>query len=140
MLQFFIPPFLPYTQLDSNLTLYHKFYLSLMLHRLLKVDSPHGVWSVAEHFHCSRGFLQNLVNSTAAFASCLVHFTEVCACVCSCLLSRYFFGYPPFSHLSLIPSRSSLRCGLFLCFFLPSPNAWPSLPVSTWYLSWRYQG
>jgi len=65
------------TQSDSSLTLYHRFYITLMLYSLLRAGSAHAVWAVAECFQCSRGFLQNIINSTAAFASCLVHFTEV---------------------------------------------------------------
>ncbi len=81
-----IHPPLPFSfQSESTVTLYHRFYLSLMLHHLLRANSSEGVWSVAERFHCFRGYLQNLINSTAAFASCLVRFTEVCVYVCACV-------------------------------------------------------
>eukprot|EP00117_Sycon_ciliatum_P018140 scpid23865/ scgid16868/ Helicase POLQ-like; Mus308-like helicase; POLQ-like helicase len=52
---------------------YRRFYLTLLLHHLLKERS---VWDVAAMFSCSRGFVQNLMSSAASFASCLLHFTE----------------------------------------------------------------
>jgi POLQ-like helicase len=66
--------------------LYHRFYLSLMMHRLISgprsqgsggvASENRGVWSVAEHFQCSRGFVQSSVSSVASFATCLIHFTQ----------------------------------------------------------------
>ena len=88
-----LPPS-PSPQSDSSLSLYHQFYITLMLHSLLRAGSAHAVWVVAEYFHCSRGFLQNIINSTAAFASCLVHFTEVSTLptrrVCNFILRHCF--------------------------------------------------
>ena len=48
------------------------------------VKEVREVWSVAEHFQCSRGFLQSLVSTVSSFASCLVHFTQVHVYVGSC--------------------------------------------------------
>ena len=64
-------------QTPETSTVYHRFYLSLMLHYLLKTNSPSAIWKVANLFQCSRGFLQSVVNSTASFASCLTYFTQV---------------------------------------------------------------
>ncbi|XP_076824561.1 helicase POLQ-like isoform X2 [Clavelina lepadiformis] len=50
-----------------------RFYVTLMLHQLFKGKS---VWDVSARFEQPRGFLQNLMNSSAAFASCLLHFTK----------------------------------------------------------------
>uniref|UniRef100_A0A8C6KLH9 Helicase, POLQ like n=1 Tax=Nothobranchius furzeri TaxID=105023 RepID=A0A8C6KLH9_NOTFU len=56
-----------------NLGVVRRMYLALVLFSLLKETS---VWSVAERFQLSRGFLQTLLNSASAFCSCVLHFTE----------------------------------------------------------------
>ena len=68
---------LSFLQTPEQTMVYHRFYLSLMLHYLLKSSSPSAIWNVANLFQCSRGFLQSVVNSTASFASCLTYFTQV---------------------------------------------------------------
>ena len=82
-----LPPPPPPVQSEQATQVYHRFYLSLMIYRLLSEATQHpggvakevgGVWSVAEHFQCSRGFLQSAITSVASFASCLVHFTQAC--------------------------------------------------------------
>nr|XP_056711321.1 helicase POLQ-like [Euleptes europaea] len=50
-----------------------KLYLSLVLHALLKETN---IWSVAEKFNTSRGFVQTLLNSSASFSSSVLHFCE----------------------------------------------------------------
>ncbi|RVE66262.1 hypothetical protein OJAV_G00124530 [Oryzias javanicus] len=50
-----------------------RMYLALVLLCLLKETS---VWGVAERFQLSRGFVQTLLSSAAAFCSCALHFTE----------------------------------------------------------------
>ena len=64
-------------QPDEMMRLYHRFYITLILHSLLKLTTPDSIWRVADKFHCSRGFLQSIMNSTASYTSCLVHFTAV---------------------------------------------------------------
>ncbi|NXL49557.1 HELQ Helicase, partial [Podilymbus podiceps] len=51
----------------------NKLYLSFVLYTLLKDTN---VWSVSEKFNMSRGYVQNLLNSAASFASCVLHFCE----------------------------------------------------------------
>ncbi|KAL8206769.1 UNVERIFIED_CONTAM: hypothetical protein K2H54_024366, partial [Gekko kuhli] len=50
-----------------------RLYLSFVLHALLKETN---IWSVAEKFNTSRGFVQTLLNSAAAFSSSILHFCE----------------------------------------------------------------
>ena len=52
----------------------HRLYLALVLYTLLKETN---LWSVAERFSLSRGFIQSLLSSSAAFCACVLHFTEV---------------------------------------------------------------
>ncbi|NXV06991.1 HELQ Helicase, partial [Cettia cetti] len=51
----------------------NRFYLTFVLYALLKETN---IWSVSEKFNMSRGYVQNLLNSAASFASCLLHFCE----------------------------------------------------------------
>lgn len=51
-----------------------RMYLALVLFTLLKETN---LWSVAEKFQLSRGFIQVLLSSSSAFCSCVLHFTEV---------------------------------------------------------------
>ena len=66
-----------YLQSEDVMMLYHRFYITLILHSLLNLTTPDSIWRVADKFHCSRGFLQSIMNSTASYTSCLVHFTAV---------------------------------------------------------------
>uniref|UniRef100_A0AAV2IVP4 Helicase POLQ-like n=1 Tax=Knipowitschia caucasica TaxID=637954 RepID=A0AAV2IVP4_KNICA len=50
-----------------------RMYLAMMLFSLLKETN---LWSVAEKFQISRGFIQTLLSSASAFCSCVLHFTE----------------------------------------------------------------
>ncbi|XP_072310249.1 helicase POLQ-like isoform X2 [Eucyclogobius newberryi] len=50
-----------------------RMYLAMVLFSLLKETN---LWSVAEKFHLSRGFIQTLLSSASAFCSCVLHFTE----------------------------------------------------------------
>ncbi|NXI50898.1 HELQ Helicase, partial [Chloroceryle aenea] len=51
----------------------NRLYLSFVLYSLLKETN---IWSVSEKFNMSRGHVQNLLNSAASFASCVLHFCE----------------------------------------------------------------
>ncbi|NXW23667.1 HELQ Helicase, partial [Circaetus pectoralis] len=51
----------------------NRLYLSFVLYTLLKETN---IWSVSEKFNMSRGYVQNLLNSAASFASCVLHFSE----------------------------------------------------------------
>ncbi|NXT24705.1 HELQ Helicase, partial [Syrrhaptes paradoxus] len=51
----------------------NRLYLSFVLYGLLKETN---IWSVSEKFNMSRGYVQNLINSAASFASCVLHFCE----------------------------------------------------------------
>ncbi|NWW77742.1 HELQ Helicase, partial [Climacteris rufus] len=51
----------------------NRLYLTFVLYALLKETN---IWSVSERFNMSRGYVQNLLNSAASFASCLLHFCE----------------------------------------------------------------
>ncbi|NXH46161.1 HELQ Helicase, partial [Dicaeum eximium] len=51
----------------------NRLYLTFVLYALLKETN---VWSVAEKFNLSRGYVQNLLSSAASFASCLLHFCQ----------------------------------------------------------------
>uniref|UniRef100_A0A4W3J0M3 Helicase, POLQ like n=1 Tax=Callorhinchus milii TaxID=7868 RepID=A0A4W3J0M3_CALMI len=50
-----------------------QFYLSLVLYSLVKEVN---IWTVALNFNLPRGFVQNLLNSAAAFSSSVLHFCE----------------------------------------------------------------
>uniref|UniRef100_A0A8C8ARA2 Helicase POLQ-like n=1 Tax=Otus sunia TaxID=257818 RepID=A0A8C8ARA2_9STRI len=51
----------------------NRLYLSFVLYALLRETN---IWSVSEKFNMSRGYVQNLLNSAASFASCVLHFCE----------------------------------------------------------------
>ncbi|XP_010007748.1 PREDICTED: helicase POLQ-like, partial [Nestor notabilis] len=51
----------------------NRLYLSFVLYTLLKETN---IWSVSEKFNMSRGYVQNLLNSAASFASCVLRFCE----------------------------------------------------------------
>ncbi|NXC99512.1 HELQ Helicase, partial [Certhia familiaris] len=51
----------------------NRLYLTFVLYTLLKETN---IWSVSEKFNMARGYVQNLLNSAASFASCLLHFCE----------------------------------------------------------------
>ncbi|NWU68637.1 HELQ Helicase, partial [Pterocles burchelli] len=51
----------------------NRLYLAFVLYGLLKETN---IWSVSEKFNMSRGYVQNLLNSAASFASCVLHFCE----------------------------------------------------------------
>uniref|UniRef100_A0A8C7U593 Helicase POLQ-like n=1 Tax=Oncorhynchus mykiss TaxID=8022 RepID=A0A8C7U593_ONCMY len=50
-----------------------RLYLALVLQSLLKETD---LWSVADRFQLSRGFIQTLLSSSSVFCSCVLHFTE----------------------------------------------------------------
>ncbi|KAK0141350.1 Helicase POLQ-like [Merluccius polli] len=56
-----------------NMAAVRRLYLALVLFTLLKETN---LWSVAERFQLSRGFIQTLLSSSSAFCSCVLHFTE----------------------------------------------------------------
>ncbi|XP_030625638.1 helicase POLQ-like [Chanos chanos] len=51
----------------------NRLYLALVLYSLLKETN---LWSVANKFQLTRGFVQTLLSSSSAFCSCVLHFTE----------------------------------------------------------------
>ncbi|NWS12219.1 HELQ Helicase, partial [Pachyramphus minor] len=51
----------------------NRLYLTFVLYTLVKETN---IWNVSEKFNLSRGYVQNLLNSAASFASCLLHFCE----------------------------------------------------------------
>ncbi|NWT15698.1 HELQ Helicase, partial [Vireo altiloquus] len=58
---------------NVDMAVVNRLYLTFVLYTLLKETN---VWSVSEKFNMSRGYVQNLLNSAASFASCLIHFCE----------------------------------------------------------------
>ncbi|XP_044029517.1 helicase POLQ-like isoform X2 [Siniperca chuatsi] len=56
-----------------NVEVVRRMYLALVLFSLLKETN---LWSVADKFQLSRGFVQTLLSSSSAFCSCVLHFTE----------------------------------------------------------------
>ncbi|XP_070780569.1 helicase POLQ-like [Enoplosus armatus] len=56
-----------------NMEVVRRMYLALVLFSLLKETN---LWSVADRFQLSRGFVQSLLSSSSAFCSCVLHFTE----------------------------------------------------------------
>uniref|UniRef100_A0A673C2J6 Helicase C-terminal domain-containing protein n=1 Tax=Sphaeramia orbicularis TaxID=375764 RepID=A0A673C2J6_9TELE len=58
---------------NVNMEAVTRMYLALVLFSLLKETN---LWNVAEKFQLSRGFIQTLLNSSSAFCSCVLHFTE----------------------------------------------------------------
>ncbi|XP_068259491.1 helicase POLQ-like isoform X2 [Nyctibius grandis] len=69
----------------------NRLYLSFVLYTLLKETN---IWSVSEKFNMSRGYVQNLLNSAASFASCVLHFCEARA------KQLYNAGYKTLAHLA----------------------------------------
>lgn len=63
---------------NINMEVVMRMYLALVLFTILKETN---LWSVAEKFQLSRGFVQTLLSSASAFCSCVLHFTEVSASV-----------------------------------------------------------
>ncbi|CAN2391696.1 Helicase POLQ-like [Pristimantis euphronides] len=51
----------------------NRLYLSFILHALTK---ELDIWSVSTRFNMPRGFVQNLLGSSASFCSCVLHFCE----------------------------------------------------------------
>ncbi|MBN3310039.1 HELQ Helicase, partial [Amia calva] len=51
----------------------NRLYLAFVLLSLLKETD---LWTVADRFRLTRGFVQNLLSSSSAFCSCVLHFTE----------------------------------------------------------------
>ncbi|XP_061732226.1 helicase POLQ-like isoform X2 [Nerophis ophidion] len=58
---------------SANMAAMKRMYLALVLMALLKEND---LWCVAQKFQLSRGFVQSLLNSAAAFCSCVFHFTQ----------------------------------------------------------------
>ncbi|KAM4635116.1 helicase POLQ-like isoform 2-T2 [Polymixia lowei] len=58
---------------NMNMLVVSRLYLALVLFSLLKETN---LWSVAEKFQLSRGFIQSLLSSSSAFCSCVLHFSE----------------------------------------------------------------
>ncbi|XP_072261431.1 helicase POLQ-like isoform X2 [Pyxicephalus adspersus] len=50
-----------------------RLYLSFILYALMK---DLDIWCVSGKFNMPRGFIQNLLNSSASFSSCVLHFCE----------------------------------------------------------------
>ena len=69
--------FLLYSTLYRLMSVYYRFFLSLMLRVMLKMEGSQSVWIVAIQFQCFRDFLQSLLQSASSFAFSLVQFTEV---------------------------------------------------------------
>ncbi|XP_061553995.1 helicase POLQ-like [Phycodurus eques] len=57
----------------ANMRVAKRVYLSLVLMSLLKDGD---LWGVAQRFQLSRGFVQSLLSSAAAFCTCVLHFTQ----------------------------------------------------------------
>ncbi|KAG8593503.1 hypothetical protein GDO81_000856 [Engystomops pustulosus] len=51
----------------------NRLYLSFILHALVK---ELDIWTVSSKFNMPRGFIQNLLGSSASFCSCVLHFCE----------------------------------------------------------------
>ncbi|XP_077332543.1 helicase POLQ-like [Lithobates pipiens] len=51
----------------------NRLYLSFILYALMK---DLDIWCVSGKFNMPRGFIQNLLNSSASFSSCVLHFCE----------------------------------------------------------------
>ena len=60
-----------------------RFYITMMLYLLFQGNT---VWKVSARFDQPRGFLQNLLTSSIAFASCVLHFSSEV---------KEFWPYPP---------------------------------------------
>ncbi|KAG7499012.1 helicase POLQ-like isoform X1 [Solea senegalensis] len=58
---------------SANTAVVQRMYLALVLLSLLRETN---VWSVADRFQLSRGFVQTLLSSSSAFCSCVLHFAE----------------------------------------------------------------
>ncbi|XP_026152749.1 helicase POLQ-like isoform X2 [Mastacembelus armatus] len=58
---------------DVDMVAVRRMYLALVLFSLLRETN---LWSVADRFQLSRGFVQTLLSSSSAFCSCALHFTE----------------------------------------------------------------
>lgn len=107
---------------------YCRIYLALLLHQLLKEpNTSQGVWKIADTFHCSRGFVQNVLHQSSSYVSCLVHFTEVRVVVKIIILQWTYFNLNS-SHTTQLCSGSRLsHCELSLLMLCLQeiPELWP---------------
>ncbi|KAM9263816.1 helicase POLQ-like isoform 2-T2 [Cariama cristata] len=67
------PDWMIYLRQNVDSAVVNRLYLTFVLYTLLKETN---IWSVSEKFNMSRGYVQNLLNSAASFASCVLHFCE----------------------------------------------------------------
>ncbi|XP_061656641.1 helicase POLQ-like isoform X2 [Syngnathoides biaculeatus] len=58
---------------SANMCVAKRAYLALVLMLLLKDGD---IWGVAQKFQLTRGFVQSLLSSAAAFCTCVLHFTQ----------------------------------------------------------------
>ncbi|XP_071523893.1 helicase POLQ-like isoform X2 [Panulirus ornatus] len=66
---------IPDVYYSANVTqsVLHRFYMALLLHH---VWMGMGVWQASELFQVHRGFIQQILTGSAAFASCVYHFCQ----------------------------------------------------------------
>ncbi|XP_054613048.1 helicase POLQ-like isoform X3 [Dunckerocampus dactyliophorus] len=76
---------------SANMAAVKRMYLALVLMALLREND---LWGVAHKFQLSRGFVQSLLSSAAAFCSCVFHFTQ------SRAKQLHAAGYKTLTHLA----------------------------------------
>lgn len=100
-----------------------RFYLTLMLYDLWRQKS---LWEVAEKFDQPRGFIQNLLSSTASFGSCVYHFCQVTLVTLQVVLLKLSDVHVYMSSILLI----------FLLTLTSKSCLYSFLPSSRMYLAW----
>ncbi|XP_063775818.1 helicase POLQ-like isoform X2 [Pseudophryne corroboree] len=67
------PDWMIYFRQSADDRVVNRLYLSFILYALIK---ELDIWCVSAKFNMPRGFIQNLLSSSASFSSCVLHFCE----------------------------------------------------------------
>lgn len=113
-----------------------RFYLTLMLYDLWRQKS---LWEVAEKFDQPRGFIQNLLSSTASFGACVYHFCQVTLVTLQVVLLKlsdvHVYMHPWICRISISIQKTSILL-IFLLTLTSKSCHYSFLPSSRMYLAW----
>lgn len=119
--------FFPWQVVDEFVV--KRFYLTLMLYDLWRQKS---LWEVAEKFDQPRGFIQNLLSSTASFGSCVYHFCQVTLVTLQVVLLKlsdvHVYMHPWIRRISISIQKTSILLIFLLTFKVLSLQLPPLKP------------